>query len=135
MRKWRKIDRVAKLAKRRTCRLANRDLTNARSRQLAQEIRAVVMREYGGKCTCCGETILAFLTIDHVNNNGAEHRRQLGKPRNYGGITFYRWLRAQGYPKLGYQVLCFNCNCAKQYSPERTCPHKHASNIKSEENS
>ena len=33
-----------------------------------------VLDHYGRACSCCGETEPAFLTIDHVNNDGAEHR-------------------------------------------------------------
>lgn len=58
-----------------------------------------------------------FLTIDHIDGNGAEHRRTLKR----GGITFYRWLINNGFPS-GFQTLCYNCNCAKgQYG---TCPHQ-----------
>src|SRR5574343_488529 len=40
-----------------------------------------VLRHYGGEtpsCDCCKESNIEFLAIDHMNNNGAEHRRELG---------------------------------------------------------
>ena len=47
-----------------------------------------VMRAYGGKCVCCGESTLSFLTIDHPNNDGVKDRLAHGV-----GSTFYRWLK------------------------------------------
>jgi len=81
-----------------------------KKREAIQVLRRDVFGHYGMKCTKCGEEKLDVLTIDHVENNGAEHRRQLGR---LGGPSFYRWLRKQGYPKDGYQVLCRNCNSSK----------------------
>jgi len=49
------------------------------------------------------------LTIDHINNNGADHRRKMKKE----GITFYRWLINNNYPD-GYQVMCINCQFIKK---------------------
>lgn len=72
----------------------------------------------GYRCACCGITEPVFLCLDHVNNDGAEHRRK----GNYCGLNLYRWLRKHGYPP-GFQVLCHNCNFAKQFGP---CPHQKA---------
>ena len=70
-------------------------------------------------CKCCGEKEYKFLTIDHINNDGAEERRRYSTARSGGG-WFYA-LKKRGYPK-GYQVLCYNCNCAKgRYG---ICPHQ-----------
>lgn len=82
-------------------------------------LKRATIKEYGGECTCCGETKLEFLTIDHINGNGAEERRNL----NVGaGHQFYHLLKKQGYPKGNYQVLCFNCNFAKHAYGK--CPHQ-----------
>ena len=83
-------------------------------------IQAEIVEAYGGfKCACCGETEPMFLTIDHVNNDGAEHRRQIGaKP----GSGFYQWLKSEGYPP-GFQVLCMNCNFGKHRNGG-VCPHQ-----------
>src|SRR5881396_3810055 len=40
-------------------------------------LRAEGIGAYGGKCACCGETTFEFLTIDHVRNDGKQHRRAL----------------------------------------------------------
>lgn len=73
---------------------------------------------YGGKCLCCGEEETVFLTLDHVDNNGAEHRKTLGTAKS--GINLYNYLKKNNFPK-GFQVLCFNCNWAK--SQVGGCPH------------
>lgn len=75
---------------------------------------------YGGVCQCCGEDRLNFLTIDHINGGGTQHRQKL---KTTAGNSFYRWLRKQGYPE-GYRVLCFNCNCAIGLHGQ--CPHQEA---------
>jgi hypothetical protein len=84
-----------------------------------QRLKAKVLQAYGGQCVCCGEDTPEFLTVDHINNDGAEHRRQLNMS---SGGRFYRWLKTQGFPRDSFQLLCFNCNCAKGYFGE--CPHQ-----------
>jgi hypothetical protein len=84
------------------------------------------LEAYGGACcTCCGETRLYFLTLDHVNGDGAEDRKQFfskgsradSRPRG----NQYQALKSRGYPdKDRYQVLCWNCNCAKKNAA--VCP-------------
>jgi hypothetical protein len=73
-----------------------------------------VMAHYGnGKCQCCGEACMTMLTIDHVNNNGREHRNELnGGLGRFKSVEIYTWLEANGYPE-GFQVLCYNCNISK----------------------
>ena len=76
---------------------------------------------YGGYCcACCGETEPYFLTIDHVNNDGSNLRKEF----NFGhhGAKFYKWLKDNGYPP-GYQVLCSNCNHGKHRN-HGICPHQ-----------
>ena len=68
-----------------------------------------VFDHYGRKCAWCGETNPAFLTIDHINNDGNRERLQYGS----GGVFYLHVVRA-GFP-TNLQVLCFNCNCAKGF--------------------
>ncbi len=97
------------------------DVCTARQASFRLREKVAAFNGYGGcRCICCGETELVFLTLDHIDGNGATHRRTLGMGRE-GGAKFYRLLRLQGYPP-GYQVLCFNCNCARGQHGE--CPHK-----------
>ena len=83
-----------------------------------RENRRLCIEHYGSKCACCGETIYEFLTIDHINNNGAEERRELGIN---SGTETYKYLIKNNYPE-GYQILCYNCNCAKGFYGY--CPHQ-----------
>lgn len=58
------------------------------------------------KCSCvkCNETNPRFLSIDHINNDGADHRKSIG-----GGSYLYDWLIKNDFPK-GFRVMCYNCN-------------------------
>jgi len=90
-------------------------------KRYAQDLKTKVIVHYGGKCACCGESNLAFLTIDHVNNDGAEHRKQISSCR--GGSRFYQWLIKNNFPEEPkLQVLCWNCNHAKEIYG--ICPHQ-----------
>ena len=51
------------------------------------------------------------LTIDHINNDGAEERRRIGRKFGY---AFYSWLKKHNYPE-GYQDLCMNCQFQKRH--------------------
>lgn len=87
------------------------------------EIRDAVLAAYGRACACCDEHREVFLTVDHMDGSGSEHRRELasGRVRRGGSYTTYRWLQAHDWPS-GYQLLCFNCNYAKHHLGE--CPHQ-----------
>ena len=85
----------------------------------ASSLKKEVMAHYGGRCACCGESELIFLNIDHVNQDGAAHRRKMGG-KYFGGTKLYAWLKKNGFPE-GYRVLCFNCNFAIFHLGE--CPH------------
>jgi len=71
------------------------------------KLRLNVIEGYGGKCELCGEDDPHCLTIDHINEDGAEERKMIG-----GTYTFYRKLRDNNYPRDNYRLLCYNCNCA-----------------------
>jgi len=94
----------------------NRKSRGEAQKKYHEKVRVEVMERYGRVCQCCGEATRDFLSIDHINGNGAEERRQ-----GLGGINLYIRLRARGYPP-GYQVLCFNCNLAKGFYGR--CPHE-----------
>lgn len=87
------------------------------SRASQKRLRQKVIAAYGGKCVCCGEKTYEFLTVDHKNNDGAKHRREL---KVTGVATMMRWIVRNGFPDT-LQVLCWNCNAAKQYHGR--CPH------------
>ena len=86
-----------------------------RNRSLKEE----VMSHYcigSPKCMKCGYGDIRALAIDHVNDDGAEHRRELfnGTKAQRVSTSIYYWLRMNDYPD-GFQVLCFNCNQIKEY--------------------
>lgn len=89
-------------------------------RQQAKEhrdfMKARILSRYGYKCRCCGESNELFLTIDHINNDGNKHRKEM----NYRSI--YVWLVKNNYPD-NFQILCYNCNCGKSRN-KGVCPHK-----------
>jgi len=82
-----------------------------------EKLRLEVLQHYSGgtpKCACCGETEIRFLSIDHINGGGIEHRKRIN-----GSI--YLWLRRNNYPE-GYRILCHNCNFS--YGLYGNCPHQ-----------
>lgn len=70
------------------------------------------------KCACCNETIIEFLALDHINNDGAKDRA-----KGLSGDMIYRYVKKNNYPK-GFQILCHNCNQARGHSKDKICPHK-----------
>ena len=82
------------------------------------KLREEVIAAYGGKCVCppCGESNVGFLTLDHVNGDGAQHRKIL---KRKAGI--FIWARENGYPPV-LQVMCYNCNCGRATNGGQ-CPH------------
>lgn len=98
----------------------NRAKRIAAAKQRFQALKEAAYRAYGGyRCVCCGETHSAFLSIDHVNNDGCKHRKTIGR-----GSNIYAWLSANGFP-AGFQVLCHNCNHGKHLNGG-VCPHVEA---------
>jgi hypothetical protein len=90
--------------------------TLERQRQNDHKLKVAFVQAYGGCCECCGEKQLAFLTVDHINHDGQEHRKTLGRR----GV--YHDLRRRGWPKDAYRCLCMNCNFATRKG--KTCPHQ-----------
>ncbi len=97
---------------------------NAYRRWWLAVIKDKVFLHYGGwVCACCGETERLFLTLDHINNDGAEFRRKIaGKQARGGGQITYMWLAQNGFPP-GLQVLCSNCQHGKRMN-KGVCPHQ-----------
>lgn len=89
-----------------------RDSANRRNRR----DKDTALTKYGGQCKYCGDSRRIFLTIDHINNDRAAHRKQPRAGQNHGH-NIYAWLRLNHYPD-GFQILCYNCNCAKNHAGE-----------------
>lgn len=82
----------------------------------------LVLSHYGKQCFCCGETNKKFLTIDHINNDGAKQRRELTGKNSSAGWNFYHWLKTNDFPS-GYRTACYNCNCGR-WRNGGICPHQ-----------
>src|SRR5574343_20102 len=94
----------------------NRDKHNEYNRNRNKRLKDSVMSYYGNKCSCCGETEPKFLTVDHVNNDGAAHRKEVH------GDKIYSHIIKANFPD-SFQILCWNCNLGKQFNGG-ICPHK-----------
>jgi len=93
-----------------------------RSRQETQQkVKRQVIGHYGSACECCGERNLHFLTLDHVNNDGGEHRRLVKEET--GAASIYRWIRNRDFDHdFELRVLCYNCNLGRRVTG--VCPHQ-----------
>lgn len=82
-------------------------------RELTNRYKNQFLEMYGNACSCCGETIFDFLTIEHKQGQMKATRRT--------GLVAYRDA-VKEYRPDSYEVLCWNCNCAK--GKLGYCPHK-----------
>lgn len=85
-----------------------------RMKKHRKQQRLIVLEHYGEVCVCCGEKTYEFLEIDHINGDGAKHRREIGHSIINDTIK-------RGFPK-NLQILCANCN--RGHGKFKTCPHK-----------
>jgi hypothetical protein len=108
-------DRKSCSGRRPECRLCHKK----ESRELYLRFKYEAFQKYSvttpPSCVCCGESVVQFLSLDHINGGGNKHRKEVGT-----GIGFYRWLKRNNFPE-GFQTMCHNCNQAKwAYG---ACPH------------
>lgn len=108
--------RNARLRSSEAQKLSHRRASLAHNRKVRQDLLAA----YGGKCACCGERTPEFLDIDHIHNDGAKHRKEVGS-----GNVMHKWIRKNNYPS-DLQILCANCNQGKYRSGTGECPHETA---------
>jgi hypothetical protein len=87
----------------------NHDRLIGHKREQRARVKKIVLEHYGAKCTCCGETEKSFLEYDHINNDGAAHRKSINNPT---GANFFVWLFRNGFPDF-IQLLCANCHRSK----------------------
>ena len=97
----------------------NKDKMNLKQQNRRIKLKNEIFTHYGNKCACCGETERAFLAVDHINNDGAEFRKE----KRRLGYWFHGWIKTQGFP-TNLQLLCQNCNWAKSRGG---CPHQNKS--------
>lgn len=89
-------------------------------------LRFEVLHQYGGCCSCCGETIPEFLCFDHIEGNGTKERRS-----GLAGETFLRRLKKEHRDDI--RILCWNCNEGRELN-KGDCPHhgRHSRSIRTQ---
>ena len=95
---------------------AVRAISNAANKARYHALKPQAFDKLGNRCACCGETNPKFLTIDHVKNDGAEHRKKIGS-------SFKIFLAVLDDTDNRFQILCWNCNCGRALN-NGICPHK-----------
>lgn len=99
---------------------SHRDEQLVKMKRYRDSVKDRCFEAYGGYvCSCCRETERTFLCLDHINNDGYKHRKEIGFK---GGIGIYLWLIRNNFPS-GFQVLCFNCNQSKRLN-DGLCAHR-----------
>lgn len=102
----------------------NRQQYNRAKSEYRFRVKIEVLSLYSNgppRCSLCGfNADVDALCLDHINNDGKKHRKELGVSSrgNNGGTTIYERIRALGkFPNL--QVLCCNCNTIKELRRKR----------------
>jgi len=102
------------------CVVRDRSRANANKRRARLNKKMRIFQHYSESdvpfCACCKETIFDFLTLDHINKDGAAHRREIGK-----GDRLLTWIIKNNYPPR-FRILCYNCNCGSGRCG--VCPHE-----------
>lgn len=99
----------------------HREAARQHDKNRNKRIKLAVVSAYGGICTCCGEHRIEFLTIEHINHDGKEHREKIGGAGHRGGFKIYLDILKQGCPN-NYTIFCMNCNFATRLG--KPCPHQ-----------
>lgn len=86
--------------------IRNRKNTHKYTMRLKDEF----FEHYGDKCAMCGESDKRVLTVDHINDDGADHRRRVGD----NTYCVIRDLKVRNWPETEVQTLCYNCNAIKK---------------------
>ena len=89
-----------------------------------REVTLEALTHYSGgtpKCHCCGESVIELLTLDHINQDGAKHRRETKMHRAP------EWAKKNGWPAI-FRVACYSCNIGA-YRNGGVCPHERSQNV------
>jgi hypothetical protein len=102
----------------------NRERYNAAKSEYRFKLKVAAISHYSSgtmSCTRCGfNADIDALCLDHIHNDGAQHRKQLGISGRgaSSGTTIYERFKALGWMD-GLQVLCANCNTIKELRRKR----------------
>jgi hypothetical protein len=86
-----------------------------KSRDYKIRLKIELLSHYGldGQAKCCwpecGITDMDMLTLDHIHDNGAEHRKQLSSSSH----TMYNFIKKHNFPP-DFQTLCHNHQWKKE---------------------
>lgn len=122
---WASKNKERSLAIKKKYRDNNKDKMATYAQERGKQLKQDIVDAYGGKCECCGEDNIKFLTIDHINNDGKAHRQEIN------GNTYF-WLKKNNYPKDNFRLLCYNCNIGRAKNGG-ICPHEEERNAKKKE--
>jgi hypothetical protein len=98
----------------------NPDKTRQYSKETYKHLKIAVLSHYSKGQPCCGkcgETQLRKLNLDHINEDGHEHRKTVSS-----GKQILLWARRNGFPKT-LQVPCHKCNSIKYHLAKRRGIH------------
>lgn len=99
-----------------TCKACRAEYKAEYDRKRREYFKRQVLEFYGPECACCGESNPGFLSVDHINNDGAEDRK------NRIGGSFWEHVVKNDFPE-DLRILCFNCNMGRQFNGHGVCPH------------
>lgn len=117
VRDWRERNSVKWKAQSKRYYEKNKAIISKKNSQRNYENKIICLAFYSNNeciCNCCGEFRIEFLTIDHIYNDGAKHRKEMKS-------SIFHWLIKNDFPQ-GFQVLCMNCNFSKGI--HGYCPHE-----------
>lgn len=92
-----------------------------KQKEYRDKVRLDVIQKYGGHCECCKEINPIFLTIDHINGDGANERRELYGSQSGSSYGWFMKLRREKV-RDDLRVMCWNCNFAVYRLG--ACPHE-----------
>lgn len=73
------------------------------------KIKGLVIEALGDSCKRCGTKEQSFLNVDHINDDGKEHRKSI---RSGNSKKVHQEVLSGEFPEK-YQLLCWNCNHLK----------------------
>lgn len=72
--------------------------------------KKILFEMYGNQCAHCSQQNWMYLSLDHINNDGAIDRKN---DRKTGQRLYRSLIKLEKQPENKYQLLCHNCNGMK----------------------
>ena len=105
-------------------RKAHPRISRAKNLRHRERYKLETLTHYGkdGRLECCWKgcqiSDIDMLTLDHINDDGQEHRNTSGT-RRLSGDALYIWARKNSYPDI-FQTLCSNHQLKKRIMKDRS---------------